>query len=57
MSGTVVKVGPGVETFTAGNRVFAMADNTYAELCVVKADVLADVPRVSICFRQRRCRW
>ena len=44
MSGTVVDVGPGVVTFTAGNRVFAMADNTYAELCVVKADVLADVP-------------
>jgi len=44
VSGTVVKVGPGVVTFTAGNRVFAMADNTYAELCVVKADVLADIP-------------
>ena len=44
MSGTAVNVGPGVETFTAGNRVFAMADNTYAELCVVKADVLADIP-------------
>jgi NADPH:quinone reductase-like Zn-dependent oxidoreductase len=44
MSGTVFKVGPGVEAFGAGNRVFAMADNTYAELCVVKADVLADVP-------------
>lgn len=44
MSGTVVKVGPEVEAFTVGNRVFAMADNTYAELCVVKADVLADVP-------------
>ncbi len=44
MSGTVVKVGPGVEAFTAGDRVFAMADNTYAELCVVKADVLADIP-------------
>ena len=44
ISGTVVKVGPGVEAFTAGNRVFAMADNTYAELCVVKADVLADIP-------------
>ena len=44
MAGTVVEVGPGVVTFTAGNRVFAMADNTYAELCVVKADVLADVP-------------
>ena len=44
MAGTVVKVGPGVEAFGAGNRVFAMADNTYAELCVVKADVLADIP-------------
>src|SRR5208283_4974068 len=44
MSGTVVKVGPGVVTFTDGDRVFAMADNTYAELCVVKADVLADIP-------------
>src|SRR5580658_10768891 len=44
MSGTVVKVGPGVVTFTEGNQVFAMADNTYAELCVVEADVLADIP-------------
>jgi len=44
MAGTVVKVGPEVEEFTEGNRVFAMADNTYAELCVVKADVLADIP-------------
>jgi NADPH:quinone reductase-like Zn-dependent oxidoreductase len=44
MAGTVVKVGPGVEAFTAGNQVFAMADNTYAELCVVKADILADIP-------------
>jgi NADPH:quinone reductase-like Zn-dependent oxidoreductase len=44
MAGTVVEVGPGVEAFGAGNRVFAMADNTYAELCVVKADVLADIP-------------
>jgi NADPH:quinone reductase-like Zn-dependent oxidoreductase len=44
MSGTVLQVGPGVETFTLGDQVFAMADNTYAELCVVKADVLADIP-------------
>jgi NADPH:quinone reductase-like Zn-dependent oxidoreductase len=44
MSGTVVKVGPGVEDFIDGDKVFAMADNTYAELCVVKADVLADIP-------------
>ena len=44
MSGTVVKVGPDVEIFTEGDQVFAMADNTYAEHCVVKADVLADIP-------------
>jgi NADPH:quinone reductase-like Zn-dependent oxidoreductase len=45
MAGTVVKAGPGVEAFTAGDEVFAMADNTYAELCVVKADALADIPK------------
>ena len=44
MAGTVVKLGPGVEGFSVGDQVFAMADNTYAELCVVKADVLAKVP-------------
>ena len=44
MSGTVVKVGPGVEAFMAGDQVFAMVDNTYAELCAVKADVLAEIP-------------
>jgi len=45
VAGTVVKVGPGVEGFSVGDQVFAMADNTYAELCVVKADVLAKVPK------------
>src|SRR5579863_455046 len=45
IAGTVVKVGPEVESFSVGDRVFAMADNTYAELCVVKADVLAKVPK------------
>jgi NADPH:quinone reductase-like Zn-dependent oxidoreductase len=45
LAGTVVKVGPGVEGFSAGDQVFAMADNTYAELCVVKATVLAKVPK------------
>lgn len=44
IAGTVVKVGPGVEGFSVGDRVFAMADNTYAELCVVKAAILAKVP-------------
>jgi NADPH:quinone reductase-like Zn-dependent oxidoreductase len=45
ISGTVVKVGPGVEDFSPRDQVFAMADNTYAELCVVKAAVLAKVPK------------
>src|SRR5277367_2698576 len=45
VSGTVVKVGPGVEGFSVGDQVFAMADKTYAELCVIKADVLAKVPK------------
>jgi NADPH:quinone reductase-like Zn-dependent oxidoreductase len=44
LAGTVVKIGPGVEGFSVGDEVFAMADNTYAELCVVKAAVLAKVP-------------
>ena len=44
MAGTVVKIGPGVEGFSIGDKVFAMADNTYAELCVVNAAVLAKVP-------------
>ena len=44
MSGTVLKPGPGVTGFSVGDQVFAMADNTYAELCVVKAEVLVKVP-------------
>lgn len=44
MSGTVIKTGSGVEGFSVGDQVFAMADNTYAQLCVVKAEVLAKVP-------------
>ena len=45
IAGTVIKIGPGVEGFSIGDWVFAMADNTYAELCVVKAAVLAKVPK------------
>ncbi len=45
VAGTVVGIGPGVEGFSVGDEVFAMADNTYAELCVVKAAVLAKVPK------------
>jgi NADPH:quinone reductase-like Zn-dependent oxidoreductase len=45
LAGTVTKLGLGVEGFSVGDQVFAMADNTYAELCVVKAAVLAKIPR------------
>src|ERR1700727_3592669 len=45
IAGTVVTVGPGVEGFSRGDQVFAMAADTYAELCVVKAAILAKVPK------------
>jgi len=45
IAGTVVKIGPEVEGFSVGDQVFAMADNTYAELCAVKAAILAKVPK------------
>lgn len=44
IAGTVVKVGPGVDGFSVGDRVFTMATDTYAELSVVKAAILAKVP-------------
>lgn len=44
LSGTVVNVGPGVQGFSAGDHVFGMADQTYAELCVAKASSLARIP-------------
>ncbi len=45
IAGTVVKLGPGVEGFSDGDQVFAMADNTYAELCAINAAVLAKIPK------------
>lgn len=44
ISGTVISVGPGVKGFSEGDRVFGMADRTYAERCVVKAADLAKIP-------------
>ena len=44
IAGTVLRIGPGAEGFSVGDQVFAMADNTYAELCVVEATNLAKVP-------------
>jgi NADPH:quinone reductase-like Zn-dependent oxidoreductase len=45
MAGTVVAIVPGTEGFSVGDQVYAMADNTYAELCVVSAAVLAKIPK------------
>jgi NADPH:quinone reductase-like Zn-dependent oxidoreductase len=45
VAGTVVRIGAGVEGFSVGDQVFAMADNTYAELCVINTAVLAKIPK------------
>jgi NADPH:quinone reductase-like Zn-dependent oxidoreductase len=44
LAGSVVSVGPGVRGFGTDDRVLAWAYHTYAELCAVKADLLAKVP-------------
>jgi NADPH:quinone reductase-like Zn-dependent oxidoreductase len=45
LSGTVEKLGAGVEGFSTGDQVLAWAYHTYAELCAVKAELLARVPK------------
>ena len=42
--GTVVSCGRNVKGLSTGDRVFGMADHTYAELCVIKAESLAIIP-------------
>jgi len=44
VAGTVHSFGEGVQNFKEGDRVFAVAHATYAELCIVKATELALVP-------------
>jgi NADPH:quinone reductase-like Zn-dependent oxidoreductase len=44
VSGVIELVGAGVQNFAAGDRVFANAMQTYASLCVVRADGLAKIP-------------
>lgn len=44
VSGTVLKVGSGAEGVSVGDKVFAMASRTYAELCTAKATALAKIP-------------
>ena len=45
LSGTVERVGAGVNGFSIGDQVLAWGYHTYAELCAVKADLLARVPK------------
>jgi NADPH:quinone reductase-like Zn-dependent oxidoreductase len=45
LSGTIQKLGPGVEGFSTGDPVLAWAYHTYAELCAVKANLLAKIPQ------------
>lgn len=44
VAGVVRELGEGVKDFAVGDRVFALASATYAELCVVKATDLAKIP-------------
>jgi NADPH:quinone reductase-like Zn-dependent oxidoreductase len=44
LSGTILRLGPGVNDFSIGDKVFAWAFHTYAELCVAKTEILAKVP-------------
>lgn len=44
VAGVVESLGEGVEGFHEGERVFALAHRTYAELCIVKASELAHLP-------------
>ena len=44
LAGIVRAVGEGATGFEPGDHVFALANRTYAELCVVPAQILAKVP-------------
>jgi len=44
LAGTVISVGPDVKGFSLGDKALAWAYHTYAELCAVKAELLAKVP-------------
>ena len=44
VAGVVESLGEGVSGFAEGDKVFALAQHTYAELCIVKASDLAHIP-------------
>jgi len=44
LAGTIVSVGPQVQGFALGDKVLAWGYHAYAELCAIKAELLAKVP-------------
>jgi NADPH:quinone reductase-like Zn-dependent oxidoreductase len=44
VAGTIISCGDQVTGFSPGDRVFGMAERTYAERCVAKAEWLAKIP-------------
>jgi NADPH:quinone reductase-like Zn-dependent oxidoreductase len=44
LAGTIVSLGAGVDGLAIGDKVLAVANRTYAELCAVKAGLVAKVP-------------
>ncbi len=44
LAGVIESLGPGVNGFAVGDKVFALAMHTYAEFCVVPAAALARIP-------------
>jgi NADPH:quinone reductase-like Zn-dependent oxidoreductase len=44
VAGIVESLGEGVKGFTEGDKVFALSNKTYAELCIIKASDLAHLP-------------
>ena len=57
LAGEVVDTGRNVLGFSKGMRVMALANGTYAECTVAKADVLAPIPMRWILRGRLRCRW
>jgi NADPH:quinone reductase-like Zn-dependent oxidoreductase len=45
VAGSVVGLGPGAKGFSVGDRVLAWTYHTYAELCLVKAELLVKIPQ------------
>jgi NADPH:quinone reductase-like Zn-dependent oxidoreductase len=57
LSGEVAESGRNVRGFPKGMRVMALANGTYAEYAVAKADVLAPIPDALVSSRRAHFLW